>query len=106
MPFAGRVFQQNRPGAVICERLLCGNQHGRLTETRLPDCRRGISTVAPGSGGWQSCGDRRRFPHQFNGAELEHSGRILFAEQGRTVDLADLVKQQSPDLCSTTCWIN
>jgi hypothetical protein len=106
MPFAGRVFQQNRPGAVIRERLLCGNQHGQLTETRRPGCWPGISTVVSGLSGWQSCVDGRRFPHQFNGTEFRHAGRILFAAQGLAVNLADLVKQQSSELCSTTCWIN
>ena len=75
----GGAASQPRPGAVIRERLLCGNQHGRLTETRLPGCWRGISTVAPGLSGWQSWGDGRRFPHQFSGSEIRHCSRIFFA---------------------------
>jgi len=94
------------PGAVIGKRQLSGNQHGHLNRARPPHNGPGISTVAPVASGWQTRGDGRRFLHQFNGTEIRPIGQILHAGQSLAVNFADLVKQRSPELCGTTCWIN
>ena len=103
-PFRGKA--SSRPEAVIGKRQLCGNRHGHLNRARLPHDGPGISTIAPVATGWQSRDDSRRFLHQLNGTEIRPTGQILHAEQGLAVNFADLVKQRSPELCGTTCWIN
>jgi hypothetical protein len=94
------------PEAVIGKRQLCGNQHGHLNGARLPHDGPGVSTVAPVASGWQIRDDGHRFLHQVNGTEIRPTGQILHAGQGLVVNFADLVKQRSPELCGTTCWIN
>ena len=102
----GLVGGAYRPEAVIGKRQLSGNQHGHLNRACLPHDGPGISTVAPVASGWQTRDDGRRFLHQFNGTEIRPAGHILHAGQGLAVNFADLVKQRSPELCDTTCWIN